>query len=149
MIRRPPRSTRTDTLFPYTTRFRSRSKVMTQRTNRTGLADATPPLGGVDAIGLQQLRTTFDTTQLLRAVDDLDTICALVADPDELRTDLLRLHGMAHALINGGAISTTRVDETIAELAVDIETELDGMSALLLAIRQRIRPLLSLIRDDG
>src|SRR3546814_924001 len=26
MIRRPPRSTRTDTLFPYTTRFRSRGK---------------------------------------------------------------------------------------------------------------------------
>src|SRR3546814_9473264 len=27
MIRRPPRSTRTDTLFPYTTRFRSRRRV--------------------------------------------------------------------------------------------------------------------------
>src|SRR3546814_7931603 len=27
MIRRPPRSTRTDTLFPYTTLFRSRSRV--------------------------------------------------------------------------------------------------------------------------
>src|SRR3546814_17703077 len=27
MIRRPPRSTRTDTLFPYTTLFRSRSEV--------------------------------------------------------------------------------------------------------------------------
>src|SRR3546814_13088738 len=26
MIRRPPRSTRTDTLFPYTTRFRSRQR---------------------------------------------------------------------------------------------------------------------------
>src|SRR3546814_8652737 len=26
MIRRPPRSTRTDTLFPYTTRFRSRRR---------------------------------------------------------------------------------------------------------------------------
>src|SRR3546814_10207464 len=26
MIRRPPRSTRTDTLFPYTTRFRSRAR---------------------------------------------------------------------------------------------------------------------------
>src|SRR3546814_8096096 len=26
MIRRPPRSTRTDTLFPYTTRFRSRGR---------------------------------------------------------------------------------------------------------------------------
>src|SRR3546814_9571196 len=28
MIRRPPRSTRTDTLFPYTTLFRSRSKLI-------------------------------------------------------------------------------------------------------------------------
>src|SRR3546814_2763656 len=27
MIRRPPRSTRTDTLFPYTTRFRSKGQV--------------------------------------------------------------------------------------------------------------------------
>src|SRR3546814_2035569 len=27
MIRRPPRSTRTDTLFPYTTRFRSRYSI--------------------------------------------------------------------------------------------------------------------------
>src|SRR3546814_406364 len=29
MIRRPPRSTRTDTLFPYTTLFRSSTKSMT------------------------------------------------------------------------------------------------------------------------
>src|SRR3546814_10125922 len=31
MIRRPPRSTRTDTLFPYTTLFRSRSRADTDR----------------------------------------------------------------------------------------------------------------------
>src|SRR3546814_12030585 len=31
MIRRPPRSTRTDTLFPYTTLFRSRDKAATSR----------------------------------------------------------------------------------------------------------------------
>src|SRR3546814_6719166 len=31
MIRRPPRSTRTDTLFPYTTLFRSRSKLFLRR----------------------------------------------------------------------------------------------------------------------
>src|SRR3546814_1967117 len=30
MIRRPPRSTRTDTLFPYTTLFRSRVRVVPQ-----------------------------------------------------------------------------------------------------------------------
>src|SRR3546814_3260587 len=32
MIRRPPRSTRTDTLFPYTTRFRSRPEATQPRT---------------------------------------------------------------------------------------------------------------------
>src|SRR3546814_10660099 len=37
MIRRPPRSTRTDTLFPYTTLFRSTA--YRSRTNETWLAD--------------------------------------------------------------------------------------------------------------
>src|SRR3546814_10753486 len=31
MIRRPPRSTRTDTLFPYTTLFRSKRRVVRQK----------------------------------------------------------------------------------------------------------------------
>src|SRR3546814_19404317 len=35
MIRRPPRSTRTDTLFPYTTLFRSR-----ERARRPGIAQS-------------------------------------------------------------------------------------------------------------
>lgn len=56
---------------------------------------------------------------------------------------------MAHTLINGGALSATSVDETITELAADIEAELESMSALLLTIRQRIRPLLTLTPDDG
>src|SRR3546814_14919419 len=34
MIRRPPRSTRTDTLFPYTTLFRSRAMTMTETTSQ-------------------------------------------------------------------------------------------------------------------
>src|SRR3546814_1597224 len=34
MIRRPPRSTRTDTLFPYTTLFRSRRQVPRQERRR-------------------------------------------------------------------------------------------------------------------
>ncbi len=122
---------------------------MTQRSNSTGRIDATSPCGGVDVIGLQELRATFDTTDLLRAVDELDTVRAALADPDELRADLLRLHGMAHNLINGGALSATSVDETIAELAAGIEAELESMSALLLTIKQRIRPLLTLAPDDS
>src|SRR3546814_10564116 len=42
MIRRPPRSTRTDTLFPYTTLFRSRSG----RGERGLLVGAAPARGG-------------------------------------------------------------------------------------------------------
>src|SRR3546814_1307392 len=34
MIRRPPRSTRTDTLFPYTTLFRSQAKKRIRRNDR-------------------------------------------------------------------------------------------------------------------
>src|SRR3546814_11223397 len=41
MIRRPPRSTRTDTLFPYTTLFRSLDPATIQP-----LVDLTPFLGG-------------------------------------------------------------------------------------------------------
>src|SRR3546814_4124488 len=39
MIRRPPRSTRTDTLFPYTTLFRSRHQRVAQREQRPDAAD--------------------------------------------------------------------------------------------------------------
>src|SRR3546814_9826704 len=45
MIRRPPRSTRTDTLFPYTTLFRS----LGPESERGGLAD--PCLADVGAVG--------------------------------------------------------------------------------------------------
>src|SRR3546814_13481432 len=43
MIRRPPRSTRTDTLLPYTTLFRSCT------TEACGFRDALPDFAGVDA----------------------------------------------------------------------------------------------------
>src|SRR3546814_10054814 len=59
MIRRPPRSTRTDTLFPYTTLFRSieflRTKGMVQL--RKSLADR-------DAITLPEGRSEEHTSEL-------------------------------------------------------------------------------------
>src|SRR3546814_6002225 len=39
MIRRPPRSTRTDTLFPYTTLFRSRGFVLRRRQRKQDRLD--------------------------------------------------------------------------------------------------------------
>src|SRR3546814_2889082 len=47
MIRRPPRSTRTDTLFPYTTLFRSHEERAHPRRGRRGEAVAhRPSMGG-------------------------------------------------------------------------------------------------------
>src|SRR3546814_4729414 len=44
MIRRPPRSTRTDTLFPYTTLFRSRRPELVRRVvGRVGPTNPAPP----------------------------------------------------------------------------------------------------------
>src|SRR3546814_2571814 len=43
MIRRPPRSTRTDTLFPYTTLFRSNGGEGALRRRRPQPASSTPP----------------------------------------------------------------------------------------------------------
>src|SRR3546814_7085003 len=51
MIRRPPRSTRTDTLFPYTTLFRSPRLPL--RHGGSSLPSGTPALHGGGAGGLQ------------------------------------------------------------------------------------------------
>src|SRR3546814_4460891 len=45
MIRRPPRSTRTDTLFPYTTRFRSNGKQFQQSGQRDRECEQRGPAG--------------------------------------------------------------------------------------------------------
>src|SRR3546814_10707649 len=50
MIRRPPRSTRTDTLFPYTTLFRSRALVQTDG-DIVRLAPGDPEKVGHAAVG--------------------------------------------------------------------------------------------------
>src|SRR3546814_12503850 len=55
MIRRPPRSTRTDTLCPYTTLFRSHSSEAAARCARSSLA-RTSTGGGDNSSGVQKIR---------------------------------------------------------------------------------------------
>src|SRR3546814_8299506 len=57
MIRRPPRSTRTDTLFPYTTLFRSRRKG--KETRRAGKPPWIRPLIGFLLLGLLGVLRVF------------------------------------------------------------------------------------------
>lgn len=95
---------------------------------------------------LEQLRSTFDTTRLLQLIDRLDQICAMLADPDALRADVLRLHAMAHAVINGGPLSAASSPAAIGELAAEIHLEIDQLEGVLGSIRRSVQPLEALSR---
>src|SRR3546814_20716664 len=64
MIRRPPRSTRTDTLFPYTTLFRS-SRAKPQVTRFKGLGEMNP-------LQLRETTMARDTRRLVQLTLDDD-----------------------------------------------------------------------------
>src|SRR3546814_14545003 len=95
MIRRPPRSTRTDTLFPYTTLFRSFSVT----TIHDGLHQRTCPL----CEGMYGVTVAVDDGRVTTVRPNRDdawsrgyicpkgtTLGALHHDPDRLRTPMVR-----------------------------------------------------------
>lgn len=104
--------------------------------------------GRVDATVFEQLQSTFDTSQLLQAVSDLDALVRELGDPDLLRADVLRLHAMSHTVFNGGPISVPSGGETLPEVALDVEMQLDHFARVLVAIRDRVRDLVSLSSSD-
>src|SRR3546814_21138390 len=69
MIRRPPRSTRTDTLFPYTTLFRSHDESVAALTERLGIAASG---GGVTLLeGMRaRLSAARSTASVLEALEE-------------------------------------------------------------------------------
>src|SRR3546814_14691815 len=70
MIRRPPRSTRTDTLFPYTTLFRSPDRLLNRKYRPVFGADA----GGSDDLALLE----EEQDQLIRQIAEQVRIHAAV-----------------------------------------------------------------------
>src|SRR3546814_20178123 len=59
MIRRPPRSTRTDTLFPYTTLFRSPHNIILEIAVEAGWLAAAAFVILIGAIGVLTIRASF------------------------------------------------------------------------------------------
>ncbi|WP_439673178.1 Transposase (plasmid) [Cupriavidus necator] len=107
------------------------------------MPDIDTPYGKVDAEALQTLQETFDTFAILRVLDQLDAIRVRCCDPAGLRDDLLRLHGMAHTVINGAALSYATSGPTLVEQAEAVIEELDDWIAVL---RQAVRTLQPLER---
>src|SRR3546814_20500873 len=71
MIRRPPRSTRTDTLFPYTTLFRSNVKLATLGVPLEAVRQALEAQNAVTAAGF--VETISDRVQL-RVTGSFETV---------------------------------------------------------------------------
>src|SRR3546814_4995134 len=72
MIRRPPRSTRTDTLFPYTTLFRSGRTDPPARTPRSPVAGLAPAPNPVDRRRYANLKPSGSSPTGHPAIDCLD-----------------------------------------------------------------------------
>jgi hypothetical protein len=73
---------------------------------REKLGVVSTAFGAVNRPVLEALQDSFDTQQLLELVDQLDKLRSRICDPEGLRGDLLRLHAMAHSIINGASMAT-------------------------------------------
>jgi hypothetical protein len=106
------------------------------------------PYGEVDAAALDALQSGYDTTRMLGAVGRLDEVRASLYDPEGLREDLLRLHRIAHTLVNGAGLTVGTQDEFFVDQVTDVIDQIEQYVADLLGIRDVLRPLEAL-RPEG
>src|SRR3546814_17476967 len=109
MIRRPPRSTRTDTLFPYTTLFRSNfdsQQPSTGASDVTGTAHATLPTALMYIFGKDQFALTANCTAKLE-ISNVDVMLVLDVTGSMRGTRIAGLQTAAKAFfetLSGAAI---------------------------------------------
>ena len=103
--------------------------------------------GRLDRAALTHLQSIYDTSKLLRAVEQLDRIVGNARGQDGLRDVLLRLHGMAHAVLNGAGLSGS-AEESLPELAFEATSEIRQTIATLQEWGKLIEPLGALQPSD-
>jgi hypothetical protein len=106
------------------------------------------PYGEVDAAALEALQSGYDTTRMVDAVGRLDEVRASLYGPEGLREDLLRLHRIAHTLVNGAGLTVGTQDEFFVDQVTDVIDQIEQYVADLLGIRDVLQPLETL-RPDG
>ncbi len=100
--------------------------------------------GLMDSAALAELRSTFDTSMLLRMVDELAAAGQAAQGEDSLRESVLRLQAMAHTVVNGAGMTVATDDETLPELAESVVDEMRDAIARLQRWISQLEPLLSL-----
>ena len=103
------------------------------------------PYGEVDATALEQLRDSFDTSQLLRLVDRLDACLAELGGITAMRDELLRLHAMALTVIEGVVPTVPTENVSIWEAAESVRLDLETLSSWIRIAQMTIAPLGDLV----
>lgn len=104
--------------------------------------------GILDSVALEQVRSNYDTTRLLEAVQALDLLMADFSGQTGLRDQLLRLHAMAHVVVNGSSLRGNIGQENLPELAEDLTDQLRSAIQILEGCVLEILPLLALQARD-
>ena len=112
-------------------------------------AITTTYFGDVDTAALERLESSYDTTRLLVAVDIVDRLRTQLHDPEGLRDDLLEIHSMAHAILNGALSVPSRHEGTLPEQVLDALDLIDDFIAELTRVRTFLEPLEALSPDNG
>ena len=98
----------------------------------------------------ENLNENFETTDLLSAVDAVDSLRAELNDgkglePPELRTGMLRLHDLAMAVVNNGERDQA---SEMFDLALDLEDQVSSMMTELEQIQDTLAKLVALYPES-
>lgn len=104
---------------------------------------AVTPYGDVDAAALMRLRQDFDTVLLLELVERLTPVAQRFKAHGGLRDDMLRLHRMAHTVINGANLSEP-ASEDLWEVAAELIDKLRQTADMCREIASALQPLADL-----
>lgn len=104
--------------------------------------------GTVSTKKLEKLQQSFDTTDILAAIDTIDQIRYRICKPEGMRDELLKLHSMAHTLINGDWTCNAPNDTPIWVLAQDLEIEIADFADKLNEIAEIIGKLGELLPEE-
>jgi len=99
----------------------------------------------------ERLYNNYDTTSILRAVDDIDELRGSLGDglnlePPKIRADLLKLHQLAMTVVNLGQEADLK---QMATLALDLQDETDDLLETLQNVNQAINKLLKLLPESA
>jgi hypothetical protein len=104
--------------------------------------------GRVDRAALERLREEYDTTRLLRTVDELAGLLREIQGEHGWREQLLALHVMAHTVINDAGFMGAR-DYSLPELAQDLVAEMQEAVDQIEGWIRRIGPLEELAPEEA